>query len=49
MDVMNQRLTSTYITLNETSPGNQLLRRISALVTKVNELARAVNAHSHSG
>ncbi|KAF2660204.1 hypothetical protein K491DRAFT_711978 [Lophiostoma macrostomum CBS 122681] len=46
MDVMNQRLTSTYITLNETSPGNQLLRRISALVTKVNELARAVNAHA---
>ncbi|PSN68494.1 hypothetical protein BS50DRAFT_492414 [Corynespora cassiicola Philippines] len=41
MDVMNQRLTTAYIKLNESSPGNPLLRRISALVSTVNELARA--------
>jgi WD40 repeat protein len=46
MDVMNQRLTATYIKLNENSPGNQLLRRISSLVSKVNELARAVTSHA---
>jgi hypothetical protein len=42
MDVMNQRLTTAYIKLNESTPGSQLLRRISALVTTVNEIARAV-------
>ncbi|KAF2711019.1 hypothetical protein K504DRAFT_376668 [Pleomassaria siparia CBS 279.74] len=42
MDVMNQRLTTAYIKLNESSPGNQLLRRISSLVSNVNELARTV-------
>jgi WD40 repeat protein len=46
MDVMNQRLTATYIKLNESSPGNQLLRRISSLVSKVNELARVVTSHA---
>ncbi|KAF2182735.1 hypothetical protein K469DRAFT_585547 [Zopfia rhizophila CBS 207.26] len=45
MDVLNQRLTAAYIKLNESSPGNQLLRRISALVTKVNDLTRAVATH----
>ncbi|KAF2789596.1 hypothetical protein K505DRAFT_365477 [Melanomma pulvis-pyrius CBS 109.77] len=49
MDVMNQRLTATYIKLNESSPGNQLLRRISSLVSKVNELARAVTPHGARG
>ncbi|KAH7117924.1 hypothetical protein B0J11DRAFT_95594 [Dendryphion nanum] len=42
MEVMNQRLTAAYIKLNESSPGNQLLRHISTLVTRVNDLARAV-------
>ncbi|KAF2016631.1 hypothetical protein BU24DRAFT_207070 [Aaosphaeria arxii CBS 175.79] len=42
MEVMTQRLTATYIRLNENSPGNPLLRRISALVTKVNGIARSV-------
>lgn len=41
MDVVNQRLTSKYIELNESSPGNPLLRRISGLVHEGNELARA--------
>ncbi|ORY01494.1 hypothetical protein BCR34DRAFT_493817 [Clohesyomyces aquaticus] len=42
MDVLNQRLTAAYIKLNETTPNPQMLRRISALVKKVNDLARAV-------
>ncbi|KAF2855241.1 hypothetical protein T440DRAFT_206759 [Plenodomus tracheiphilus IPT5] len=41
MDVVNQRLTSRYIELNESSPGNPLLRRISGLVHEGNEMARA--------
>ncbi|KAI8943740.1 hypothetical protein NX059_001720 [Plenodomus lindquistii] len=41
MDVVNQRLTSKYFELNESSPGNPLLRRISALVQDGNEMARA--------
>jgi hypothetical protein len=42
MDVLNQRLTATYIKLNEESQGNPLLRKISALVAQVNALHRAV-------
>ncbi|KAF2002542.1 hypothetical protein P154DRAFT_533098 [Amniculicola lignicola CBS 123094] len=42
MDVINGRLTAAYIQLNENSPGDSLLRRISALVNKGNELSRAV-------
>jgi hypothetical protein len=49
MDVMNQRLTACYMKLNESSPGNQLLRRISTLVSKVNELSRAVTGGSQLG
>ncbi|KAF2878448.1 hypothetical protein BDV95DRAFT_479405 [Massariosphaeria phaeospora] len=45
MEIMNQRLTTAYIKLNEDSPGNPLLRRISSLVTKVNELTRAVTPY----
>ncbi|KAJ4987517.1 hypothetical protein SVAN01_06974 [Stagonosporopsis vannaccii] len=41
MDVMVQRLTSKYIELNETTPGNPLLRRISALVNRCHEMTRA--------
>ncbi|KAL5118823.1 hypothetical protein ACEQ8H_003326 [Pleosporales sp. CAS-2024a] len=42
MEVVKQRLTDTYIDLNETTPGSPLLRRISAQVNKCNELVRAV-------
>lgn len=41
MDVMSQRLTNKYIELNETTPGNPLLRRISALSRRCNDLTRA--------
>ncbi|KAF3002891.1 hypothetical protein E8E13_001300 [Curvularia kusanoi] len=41
MDVMSQRLTNKYIELNETTPGNPLLRRISALSRRCNEMTRA--------
>lgn len=41
MDVMIQRLTAKYIELNETTPGNPLLRRISALVSRCNDMTRA--------
>lgn len=40
MDVINQRLTACYIQLNESTPGNPLLRRISGLVHIGNETAR---------
>ncbi|KAF2264288.1 DAO-domain-containing protein [Lojkania enalia] len=43
MDVINQRLSQAYMKINESSPGNPLLRRISAMVSKVNELARTVD------
>jgi WD40 repeat protein len=41
MDVMIQRLTAKYIDLNEGTPGNPLLRRISALVSRCNDMTRA--------
>ncbi|KAH8716924.1 hypothetical protein GQ44DRAFT_775683 [Phaeosphaeriaceae sp. PMI808] len=41
MDVVKQRLTDTYMALNESTPGSPLLRRISALVNKCNEMTRA--------
>ncbi|KAF2202310.1 hypothetical protein GQ43DRAFT_315222 [Delitschia confertaspora ATCC 74209] len=47
MEVLNQRLTAAYISLNETSPGHKMLRKISTLVNKVNELARQVPAARH--
>jgi hypothetical protein len=40
MDVINQRLTTAYINLNETSPGSPLLYRLSTLVMKCHELIR---------
>jgi hypothetical protein len=41
MDVINQRLTAAYIQLNESTPGSPLLRAISQLVNKCNEMTRA--------
>ncbi|KAF1923779.1 uncharacterized protein M421DRAFT_9390 [Didymella exigua CBS 183.55] len=41
MEVMIQRLTAKYIELNETTPGTPLLRRISALVSRCNDMTRA--------
>lgn len=41
MDVVTQRLTTAYINLNENTPGNPLLRRISALVSRCSEMTRA--------
>jgi hypothetical protein len=41
MDVVKQRLTDTYMTLNETTPGSPVLRRIRAHVTRCNEMMRA--------
>jgi hypothetical protein len=49
MDVMNQRLTAAYIQLNETSPNNPLLRKISALVSRVKELRSIVAAQPSQG
>ncbi|RMZ67063.1 wd40 yvtn repeat-like-containing domain [Pyrenophora seminiperda CCB06] len=43
MEVVGQRLTAAYIELNESSPGNPLLRIVSALVSKCNQLT-CVNA-----
>ncbi|KAH7073501.1 hypothetical protein BKA63DRAFT_34032 [Paraphoma chrysanthemicola] len=40
MDVIKQRLTDAYMALNETTPGSPLLRRISSLVNKCNEMTR---------
>jgi hypothetical protein len=42
MDVVKQRLTDTYMALNESTPGSPLLRRISLQVNKCNEMMRAV-------
>ncbi|OCK77962.1 hypothetical protein K432DRAFT_303017 [Lepidopterella palustris CBS 459.81] len=41
MEILGQRLTSTYIHLNETAPGTPALRKISSLVSRVNEFSRA--------
>ena len=41
MDVVVQRLTAAYIELNENTPGSQLLRVISQLVSKCNQMTRA--------
>lgn len=41
MDVVVQRLTAAYIELNESTPGSQLLRVISQLVSKCNQMTRA--------
>ncbi|OAL01957.1 hypothetical protein IQ06DRAFT_346561 [Phaeosphaeriaceae sp. SRC1lsM3a] len=42
MDVVKQRLTDTYMALNERQPGSPLLRRISAQVNRCNEMMRAL-------
>lgn len=41
MDVVVQRLTAAYIELNENTPGSHLLRVISQLVSKCNQMTRA--------
>ncbi|KAF2826460.1 hypothetical protein CC86DRAFT_30125 [Ophiobolus disseminans] len=41
MDVVKQRLTHTYMALNESTPGSPLLRRINSLATKCNDTTRA--------
>jgi hypothetical protein len=46
MDVVKQRLTDTYMALNESTPGSPLLRRISAQVNKCNEMTRAAAPYS---
>ncbi|KAF2119008.1 hypothetical protein BDV96DRAFT_610845 [Lophiotrema nucula] len=45
MDVMKERLTAAYMSLNESSPGNPLLRTISSMVTRVNEMGRNVASY----
>ncbi|KAH5234542.1 hypothetical protein HBI26_154210 [Parastagonospora nodorum] len=45
MEVVKQRLTDTYMSLNETTPGSPLLRRISAQVNKCNEMMRQVSSN----
>jgi hypothetical protein len=49
MDVVIQRLTSAYIQLNENTPGSPLLRIISQLVNKCNEMTRAAVPFSPRG
>ncbi|KAF1835263.1 hypothetical protein BDW02DRAFT_297686 [Decorospora gaudefroyi] len=49
MDVVIQRLTAAYIQLNESTPGSQLLRIISQLVNKCNEMTRAAVPFSPRG
>jgi hypothetical protein len=49
MDVVIQRLTAAYIQLNESTPGSPLLRAISQLVTKCNEMTRAAAPFSPRG
>ncbi|KAF2280332.1 uncharacterized protein EI97DRAFT_119556 [Westerdykella ornata] len=49
MEVMKGRLTSVYIRLNETSPNNPLLRRISALVNVANQLSNAAMGQGRRG
>ncbi len=48
MDIIKQRLTTAYIQLNESAnaPNNPLLRRISALVNKCNEMTHAAGPFS---
>lgn len=43
MDVIANRLTQAYMRLNESQPGAPILRRLSGLVNKVNEINRMVN------
>jgi hypothetical protein len=49
MDVVIQRLTAAYIQLNESTPGSPLLRAISQLVNKCNEMTRAAAPFSPRG
>lgn len=49
MDVVKQRLTAAYIQLNESAPNNPLLRHISGLVNKCNEMTQAVAPFSPRG
>ncbi|OAL55369.1 hypothetical protein IQ07DRAFT_627496 [Pyrenochaeta sp. DS3sAY3a] len=49
IDVINQRLTAAYIQLNESTPGSPLLRRISALVNRGNEMTRAAAPYGPRG
>lgn len=42
MPIINQRLTATYIQLNENSPNNPLLRRLHTLINKVNQIGHAI-------
>jgi len=45
MEVINQRLTAAYISLNENSPGDLSLRRISTMVQKVSKLSQAAGQY----
>jgi hypothetical protein len=45
MEVIKQRLTTAYISLNESSQGDPSLRRISTLVQKVGKLAQAASPY----
>lgn len=38
MEVIKERLTHAYMRINETSPGDQSIRRIATLVKRVGEL-----------
>jgi hypothetical protein len=49
MDVIRDRLTQAYMSLNESSPGDISLRRISGLVNKVNEISRLVDPYAGRG
>lgn len=51
MDVIKQRLTTAYIQLNESAnaPNSPLLRRISGLVNKCNEMTHATGPFSPRG
>jgi hypothetical protein len=49
MDVVIQRLTAAYIQLNESTSGSPLLRIISQLVNKCNEMTRAAVPFSPRG
>jgi hypothetical protein len=48
MEVIKQRLTDAYISLNESSPGDISLRNISLLIQKVNKLAHAAGQAAHA-
>jgi hypothetical protein len=45
MEVINQRLTAAYISLNESHPGDPSLRRISTMVQKVSKLSQAAGQY----